>query len=137
MEFKRLSDKFSVSASTITHSPVEIAQFGFKSVIDMLADGRNPNNAAFALRHAGISYCVIHADQDITRSLINRFRNALRGCEPPTLAVSKFAVLPAKLWAFYESEYEEPDRILEALAKAGIDIDDADNFYRELVHYRN
>lgn len=129
MTLRRIDDTISVAPQIEPHEVAELAEAGFKAVINNRPDGEDagqPSGDAIrqAAEAAGLSYTAIpvtHAGFSMNQ--VEAMASALGQAGGPVLAYCRSGTRSTNLWALAEaSRGGDPDTLIEKAAGAGYDI---------------
>lgn len=125
-----ITPRFAVTAAMAPEDFTEAARLGFAAVISNRPDGEDDDQlparqeAALAWR-AGLKFRHVPAAKLdlLTDPVVEGMAEALAGLEGPVLAHCKSGLRSAIVWAAASARSQPVDCVLDALAKAGLDLD--------------
>lgn len=125
-----LSEQFAVTSALTADDIAEAARLGFGAILSNLPDGEmaealpSRDEARIAWRH-GMQFRHVPADRHDVMSddIVESVADALIGLRGPVLAHCRSGTRSAIIWAAASARMQPVDCVLEALAKAGFDLD--------------
>jgi sulfide:quinone oxidoreductase len=125
-----ITPRFAVCAALTPEDFADVARLGFTAVISNRPDGEDAGQlaarqeAALAWR-AGLKFRHVPATKlDLmTDEVVEGMAEALAGLDGPVLAHCKSGVRSAIVWAAASARSQPVDCVLDALTKAGLDLD--------------
>ncbi len=129
MNFKTLTDQYSVGGQITTEDATALAKAGFRAVIcnrpDSEVDAHQTSaRIEQAVRAQGMAFFfnpVSH--QGLTMENLTAHQNALDAAQGPVFAYCRSGQRSAVCWSFAQAGRLEVDEILNATARAGFRLD--------------
>ncbi len=126
--FRKLTDDFYVAPQLLPADFAEAAAMGIRTVINNRPDGEAPDQlsddeaAALAALH-GLAYSHVPVvSGNLRHEDIAALRAAIAGHDGPFVAYCRSGTRSCNLWALALATSEDPDRLIEAAARAGYDL---------------
>lgn len=139
-EPRKITETFSATAQLHPEDMTQVAELGFKAVVNNRPDGEGgpeqpsaEGNRA-AAEDAGLAYLYLPMTPNaLSPQLVDEFAGALGGSPGPVLAHCKSGARSVLLWALVETcrNGRAVDEVLAQAAEAGFDLSQA----RPLVEY--
>lgn len=130
LKINQLNPRFAVTAALTEQDFAAAALAGFKAIVSNLPDGEYDGQlsarreAALAWR-AGLKFRHVPATKHdvLTDAVVEGMADALAGLDGPILAHCRSGTRSAIVWAAASARSQPVDCVLDALTKAGFDLD--------------
>ncbi len=128
MDIRRLSPDFAVAPQILPTDLAAIAGEGFRTVINNRPDGEAPDQPASAELQAeaerhGLDYRPLPViSGQVGDDDADAFAELLEATEDPALAFCRTGTRSVILWALAEARRQPVERIVDAAARAGYDL---------------